>query len=65
MKHGSKLGSKLIIDDEINKEIGQVVDEEHVAEVAADWHAIVEGVHDRTWYERDNKDKEKTCSNLH
>ena len=48
MKDRSQLGSKLVIDDKINEEVGQVVDVECVAEVAADWSTTVHSVDARS-----------------
>ena len=62
-KHRSQLGSKFIIYDQIDEEVGEVVDVERVAEVAADWSARVHSVDARC--EREDEDKGETCSNLH
>ena len=63
MKDRSQLGSKLVIDDKINEEVGKVVDVECVAEVAADWSAFVHSVDARCEGEKENQNK--TGSNLH
>ena len=51
------------INEEVDKEVCQIVDAESVAEVPADWSSRVDGEGERD--ERQNKDNKKTCSDFH
>ena len=62
-KHRSQLGSKLIIYDQIDEEVGQVVDVERVAEVAANWTSKVYNVHRRD--KGDDESDKNTRPNFH
>ena len=56
--HRLQLGSKLFVDDQIDEEVGQVVDVDCVHEVAVDFASEVDEV--QGWRERDNECEEQT-----
>ena len=56
--HRLQLGSKLFVDDQIDEEVGQVVDVDCVHEVSVDFASEVDEVQGRR--ERDKKREEQT-----
>ena len=55
--------AKLVIDPEVDEEVGEVVDVDEKVEVAPDFQAIVNDSHD-DWSEGQKRNKEQHCSDL-
>ena len=58
-----QLSSKLFVDDQIDEEVGQVVDVELIDEVAADFLFRIDCV--EGWPKRQDEDEEQTKPDLH
>ena len=62
-KHLFQLDSKFVVNEEVDEEVGQVVDVERVAEVAANWTSKVYNVHRRD--KGDDESDKNTRPNFH
>ena len=63
LEHCAQIHAKLLVDQQVDEEVGQVVDVVGVAEVAADWLFRVDCVDGRS--EGKDEDEEQTETDLH
>ena len=63
LAHRLQLGSKLLVNPQVDEEVGQAVDVDRVHEVAVYFTAHEDEVHG--WRERDDEGEEQTESDLH
>ena len=61
--HLLQLGSEVFIDEQVDEEVGQVVDVERETKIAADWFKRNDGVYERCVQQ--NKDEEQTQTDFH
>ena len=61
--HFSQLGSELFVDEQVDEEVGQVVDVEGKSKVTADWFSKKDDVEERC--EPQNKNHEQTETDFH